>query len=148
MPGDRPPPNQVATLEQKVEQYAGPLPHPSTLKAFDEVIPGSAARIIDNWEKEIEHRRDLEKQDSETRREVIKKQVGIQGRGQIFGLIVALVGMGITGFAIHEGHPVAATILGSFDLVALVTVFVTGRGRRAAAPSDEKPSQEKAVARR
>ncbi|HVT07512.1 MAG TPA: DUF2335 domain-containing protein [Polyangia bacterium] len=90
-PPDRPPPPaRITSVEQKVEQYAGPLPHPSTLKAFDDIVPGSAARILDNWEREGDHRRGLEREDNGLRREVIRKQVGIQGRGQVFGLIVAL----------------------------------------------------------
>ncbi len=43
------------------------------------------------------------------------------------GLIVALAFLGVSGWLISDGHELAGSILGTVDLVALVTVFVIGR---------------------
>jgi uncharacterized membrane protein len=58
---------QVASATQRVEMAAsktelfqGPLPHPSLLKAYDIVVPGLAERIIVAWEKQTNHRINLE----------------------------------------------------------------------------------------
>lgn len=49
--------------------------------------------------------------------------------GLITGLIVALSFLGVSAWLIDGDHTVAGTILGSVDLVALVTVFVTSNRR-------------------
>jgi uncharacterized membrane protein len=46
--------------------------------------------------------------------------------GQLFGFIIALAFLLVSAWLINGGHEVAGVILGSVDLVALVTVFVYG----------------------
>lgn len=36
--------------------FSGPLPSPTTLAEYDEVVPGLAREIIDQWKAEIAHR--------------------------------------------------------------------------------------------
>ena len=48
-------------------------------------------------------------------------------RGQIFGFLVALVAFGTASYPGYLGHGTAAAIVGGGTVVALVTVFVTGR---------------------
>lgn len=40
--------------------YVGPLPEPADLKAYDLVVPGSAERILTQFEEQGRHRRELE----------------------------------------------------------------------------------------
>lgn len=44
--------------------------------------------------------------------------------GVVAGVIVALVGMIISGYVILQGHDWAGTVLGGAQLVALVSIFV------------------------
>jgi uncharacterized membrane protein YhaH (DUF805 family) len=44
--------------------------------------------------------------------------------GLIAGFVVALSFLGVSAWLIHSGNGVGGTILGSFDIVALVGVFV------------------------
>jgi hypothetical protein len=48
-------------------------------------------------------------------------------RGQLFGFLIAMLFLGASTAVVLAGHDVAGTILGTIDLVALVTVFVVGR---------------------
>ena len=40
--------------------FSGPIPHPTILKGYEEVLLGSADRILSMTEKEGEHRRKIE----------------------------------------------------------------------------------------
>jgi len=40
--------------------FYGPIPHPTILKGYEKVLPGSADRILSMTEKEGEHRRKIE----------------------------------------------------------------------------------------
>lgn len=51
---------QQKDLIPKLEMYSGPIPHPSILKGFEEIDPGSAHKIIGNGLGETSHRRHLE----------------------------------------------------------------------------------------
>lgn len=66
------------------EAYQGPLPHPDLLVKYEEIIPGSAERILSMAEKEQQHRHQLEN-------EVIKKEIAQKGRGLYFGFTLALL---------------------------------------------------------
>jgi uncharacterized membrane protein len=141
-------PHQITTVERReehLEHHTGPLPHPETLARYEATLPGAAERIITAMENEGAHRRELEKADAEHFRRAHMLQVRHQGRGQFFGLLVAFGGFGLAGFAIYCGHPLTAAAIAAIDLLGLVTVFVTGRGR---SQKDEKSAEEsKEVAR-
>lgn len=55
--------------------YTGPLPEHSDLRAYDMVVPGSAKVIVDAFQDQTNHRRDLE-------RAVVSGSDGRSGRGQ------------------------------------------------------------------
>lgn len=42
------------------ESYEGPIPHPHILKAYEEVVPGSAKQMVEEAWKQGEHRRKQE----------------------------------------------------------------------------------------
>lgn len=73
---------EVKLVHQKA--YQGPLPHPDLLVKYEEIIPGSAERILSMAEKEQQHRHQLEN-------EVIKKEIAQKGRGLNFGFTLALL---------------------------------------------------------
>lgn len=59
---ESPPRNAGGVLQRRVTAtFEGPLPPPGLLKAYDEVVPGSAAEIIAMAHKQSNHRQDLEK---------------------------------------------------------------------------------------
>jgi uncharacterized membrane protein len=53
---------QVATTTQTTAFYQGAIPPPEMLKGFDDLVPGSAERLIALAEQESLHRRSLEMQ--------------------------------------------------------------------------------------
>lgn len=55
--------------------HSGPLPDPQVLDGYEQLAPGSARQIIQQWERQATHRQKLE------------------NRGQWFALVIALAAM-------------------------------------------------------
>jgi uncharacterized membrane protein len=47
-------------VQQQIKSHAGPLPAPEDFGAYDEVLPGAAARILSMAEADAQHLRDME----------------------------------------------------------------------------------------
>lgn len=105
--------------------FSGPLPPPEILKEYEEVCPGTALKIVTAFVNQSAHRIDMESK-------VVTSQLRQSGRGQIYGFIIAVLFLIVSGVLIYTDHDVAGTILGTVDLVALCTVFVVGREKQKA----------------
>lgn len=100
---------------------SGPLPAPAELAELDRVVPGGADRVLTGSEDERRHRHRMD--EAHSRRATM-------GLGA--GFIITLAFLFVSGWLINRGHDVAGTVLGTVDLVALVTVFVVGSRNRSA----------------
>jgi len=116
-------PDGITQRSLKVEAFEGPLPHPEVLKKFEEVVPGSAAQIIEQANKQTDHRIDIEKQ-------VIKSDIRKSYLGLVFGFILGLVGIGGGIYAMILGHDVFGPILSGGTLASLVYAFIYGTKTR------------------
>jgi len=100
--------------------YAGPLPPPEQLRAYEEVLPGSADRILKMAENQADHRQTIEK-------------VAVSGGnrrswwGLWTGFAISVIALGLSATLVLKGHDWAGLSLGTIDIVALASVFVTGR---------------------
>ena len=75
----------------------------------------------------MESGRRLVREEIDMEKTVIPEEQRQSGRGQIFGFIIAIAFLIASFVLILKGFGVYGTIIGSIDLVALVTVFVIGR---------------------
>lgn len=120
----QPGPEHLTVRQQSYSQsYSGPLPPPGTLAHYDEVLPGSAERILALAESQHHHRQTLESN-------VIKSNIGAQRLGVILGFVVAMTAVvgGIYLVAIGRSAGGLAAIIA--PLAALVGVFVYGKRRQ------------------
>ena len=101
-------------------QYQGPIPPPAMLDEYEKICPGSAQKIVEQFQKQSDHRIYLEKK-------VIDSDIKKSFRGQVFGFLVAIIGMGISLYAIMKGYSIEGSIFGGVTLVSLVSVFVIGK---------------------
>lgn len=101
--------------------HSGPLPDGETIKIYSEVIPNGGDRLMKTVEKQLEHRVEIEKKG-------LNRTFNQSSTGQWMGFGIALVFGVIAWDLAKSGHDVVAGVLGAIDLVALVTVFITGRG--------------------
>ena len=115
--------------------FSGPLPPPSLLRQYDDIVPGAAERIITMAEQQAAHRQRLERQVVGT--DNVKSVLGTA-----FAFIVALVGLGLSFWAAIDGHPEFGTILGVGTLASLVGTFVYGTNIRHNAIKEKQREEE------
>lgn len=120
-------------------QWSAPLPPPEVLARFDRIVPGSAEKIINQMFKEADHRHGMEKASLDLEHESVREQFSIIQRGQRFGFIIGLVGIG--GGLVAAGMGIdAAGIAGILGGVAiLVGAMLTGRSKSPGTTSDPNP---------
>jgi len=104
----------------KQQFYSGPLPPPSVLKGFEQVLPGSAERIFTSFEKQAEHRQAIEKK-------VIDKQLVQTSRGQNYALFISILLIAAGLVLTLKGYPQVGIVIFSATVVGLATVFIVGR---------------------
>lgn len=107
----------------EISRFSGPLPHPEDLAKYEQVLPGSADRIISMAEQQAEHRRTLEKT-------VILSNVTLQQWGLGCAFVLAMTA--ITGGIWLSSKGMSGTGLTAIisALVALVGVFVYGKSEQ------------------
>lgn len=97
--------------------WEGPIPPPATLRAIDELVPGSAARLIKQFEDEANHRRSLQR----------KSQL-FPFLDQVFARICALIFAGgclwLIAYAIEKGAYWAAGILSAAMVVGGINAIM------------------------
>ena len=111
----------TVTKEQFLaSSFSGPLPPPQILRAYEDVFPGCAERIVAMAEKQSSHRQVLE-----TDRITATNQT--EHRGQIFAFVIALTSIlgGIYLISIEKDAGGLTAIIAA--LVGLVGAFVYGK---------------------
>lgn len=102
------------------ERFSGPLPHPEHFKKYNQIVPGSANRLLKMAEDDLSHIHSIQK--SQMTIEAIATIGGL-----IIGGIIAITALVGSGYLIIKGHDVAGALLGTGTLSSLVGIFVYGR---------------------
>lgn len=108
----------IVSIQHK--SHSGPLPDADTLIKYDSVIPDGADRIMKMAEVQQVHRMKMEDK-------VISSQSTQSKLGQIFGLIIGIVGIGSGTFLAAMGETTVGGIIAGGTVVSLVSVFVIGK---------------------
>jgi len=112
------------------ELREGPLPSGRELKRYREADPSAPRVILDEFRAESRHRRHVE-------REIMKAEHRRADRGQLFALVIILVGLIICALLIQGGHEIAGGFIGGLDLLGTAALFLTG----ARLQRDESPKR-------
>jgi len=121
----RPPPagGDLVSYRERVllaaEYSDGPLPSGRELKRYREADPSAPRIILDEFRAESRHRRHVE-------REIITGENRRADRGQVFALVVVLVGLSFSALLIQGGHDWAGGIIGGIDLLGMAALFLAG----------------------
>lgn len=111
-------PTDGAESRLAVEQMASP----EDLKAYEDVAPGSAAKVMEVYMTESSHRRELE----------LRRARAIQRR-DYFGLtmvtVIALGVFGVSAWLINGAHTVPGTIFGVLGIVGAFLMLILRRAR-------------------
>jgi uncharacterized membrane protein len=108
----------IVSIQQR--SHSGPLPDADTLVRYDSVIPNGADRIMKMAEAQQSHRMNMENK-------VITSQSSQSRLGQIFGLVIGIVGIGSGTFLAAIGEATVGGIIAGGTVVSLVSVFVIGK---------------------
>lgn len=108
------------TLAAFSASYAGPLPPAEQFRAYEEVLPGSADRLLAMAERQQAHRMNLE--------QTAVNEASDRSRwGLRLGFIIAVLVIGVGAAAIFTGHPTAGLAVIIAQAAVLAGVFVYGR---------------------
>jgi uncharacterized membrane protein len=121
-PGDNTPP-ESSQMTIEAASWLGPLPPPGALQLFDDVIPGSAERILAMAENQANHRILMESRI--IRGDFTLSYIGLAA-GFVLSTLVILGGI----YLISLGHDWAGSGLIGLNLVGLAGVFVYGSNSR------------------
>lgn len=113
----------TAQTIETASAFSGPLPPPSVLGGYNEILANGAERIMKMAENQSSHRIDMEKL-------AIKEELRQSKNGQFFGFILAILGMLIAFGLAYLGHDTVAGIFGTTTIVGLVTIFVIGKRKQ------------------
>lgn len=102
------------------QHYSGPLPDGENIRIYNEVIPNGGDRLMKTVEKQLDHRITIEKVG-------VRRTFNQSSTGQWMGFFIAVIFGIISWDLAKSGQEIVASILGTVDLVALVTIFITGR---------------------
>ncbi|WP_419165864.1 DUF2335 domain-containing protein [Candidatus Palauibacter sp.] len=124
-PGDQPVRSRARHHEpliagSRTVTITGPIPPPQLLCQYEELLPGSADRIIRMAEKATDH-------EMETGKRVVEGVLAERRRGQLSGTLVVFAVLVCSGWALYLGHEDFAMTLGGWTLTGVAAIFVLGR---------------------
>jgi len=113
--------------------FSGPLPPPDALKNYEEILPGTAKRIVKMVERQAKHRQEIESR-------VVRSGVALEKRGQwiAFSVVMAaIIGGFVLVIAGQRPHGLAVIITA---IAAVAGVFFYARKQGAGEElTDAKP---------
>ena len=129
-------PNQPGVLEMtaSAQVYQGPIPHPSILAGYENVVPGAADRILQMAEREQQHRHKSDQTLINAEIEDARQDRYEARLGQIFGLVIGLSAIITGGVTAVRGAQIAGAFISSSGVAGLAAVFIVGRNQ----PSSDK----------
>lgn len=140
---------QVAQPPQQFfgrQEYHGVIPPPLILQQFDELIPGTAQRLIQWAEDEQRHRQSLEREAQAANIDAQRRQLAVAERqaraiffsdalGQCLGFVVCLGCVAGSIWTALAGHTAVAIALAALPTAAVIQAFRAGMlGSRRAEP--------------
>src|SRR3954454_3752429 len=89
------------SVQQNIQQHLhlrerDLLPDPEELHRFDQIVPGLAARVADEWQKESSHRREMDKT-------MAAGQLAGYRRYQWFAFVLILALLGVSAYLFSIG---------------------------------------------
>lgn len=142
LPTDSPENGQVGVVARsRTESFSGPLPHPSILKGYNELVPDAAERILKAFEKQNEHREFIEKETNKANIKLAWANTGERYAGLVLGFVIACIILCLIYILAMKGHEAIAGILASATLVAVVGLFLNKNNEANNKQDDNLPEE-------
>lgn len=107
---------QHAVRLERQQINMGPIPPPSILEKFEQLVPGSAKQIIDNAHEESQHRRKMEAS-------TINHEISLSRMGLITAALLSLGALSLAAFMVYTGQSLQGLALVIFEISGLGYVF-------------------------
>ena len=120
----------------KTEISSGFLPHPEYMKAYNDVIPNGAERIMRFTEREQEYSFEERREVRQTNSKLALGQLKYLNRGQIMGFSIALIMVAIATVFVFTGHESIAYFVFSVGAASLVGLFLNSKSEKRKSQSD------------
>lgn len=114
---------QISTQHLVSASFSGPLPPPEILRAYNDIVPGLAAKIVAQVDRQTDHRITMESQ-------VIRSDSRRAWVGLMCGLIVCLFCITSGTICVMWGHDWAGTGIATAAVVGLTGTFIYGTTSR------------------
>lgn len=103
------------------EQFSGPMPHPRHLRQYEDVLPGSAERLMAMAEEALNHNTNMSNK-------VVEAEIADAKRGMRFGasLFALLIACAFASLFVTESEVVPGLFLGAAAIGA-IGAFIKGR---------------------
>ena len=131
------PPEESGSEDAHVEGFAfaafeftSPLPPPSILKAYAEILPDAPERMMGQSEEESQHRRSMESIAMSSSAKGFEEEASRAKLGLWLGSAVAALALSVGLTLVVVGETTAGATLTGVDVAILATVFVRGSQAR------------------
>lgn len=111
------------TLIAQQQEFSGPLPHPSILHQYNQVLPNAAERVFQMAEREQAHRHNRENEND--RAENIRGYLGM-----IFAVVLALICVGSSTYLAFHGQRAVPIAIATTTIIGLVAAFLKGSAEK------------------
>ncbi len=104
------------SVSKRIERvWCAPIPPPECLERYENICKGSAKQILDQAEKQSNHRISIEKE--------IISDIDCRVRAQHYSLVTIIIFFIAIMFAIYLNQPWVAGVLGTSQLALIASVF-------------------------
>jgi len=126
-------------IQGHVNTHSGPLPPAELLAAYEEVYPGAAQLMFEDFRERSAHNRDLEKK-------LVHADIARANRAPLFSIVVLLAAIGSGTWLGHFEHTAAAIAAFGVAGTSAATIFITGVRAKQKQDAAEKDSVNRSAA--
>jgi uncharacterized membrane protein len=123
--------------------FQGPLPPPSLLRDYDDVVPGLAAKIVEWTTSQTAHRQKMEERAIGIDEKLSTWYIAEIMIGLLLGFLIAVSVILAVIYLAMNGKEIAAGALGTIGFGSMVAAFITGRRKRVAGEESSKQEKKK-----
>lgn len=117
-------------IKEHTMLFMGPIPPPSVLKEYEQLLPGAANRILEMAENQVKHRHEIENKQinieisqNQSNIELAKKEMSERKRGQLCAFTITLSTLFCGAVLSYLNKPLAGTLFGGAGLASVLLVF-------------------------
>lgn len=111
------PPQGHTQISVQQHTWKAPLPPPEVLERFNDVVENGAERIVQAWEQETAHRREMERSE-------LKRYYADMRLGKVLAFLFVLAALSVSAYAASIGAEWLGAILGAGTIGSVVWAFV------------------------